>query len=427
MTGNSALKWLFLDLNSYFASVEQQERPELRGRPVAVVPMMTDHTCAIAASYEAKAYGVKTGTIIRDAKRMCPRLVCVAARHDVYVDYHYRIMDEVERHIPVSRVWSIDEAACELIGREREPENAMAIARAIKDGLRRSLGPMIRCSVGIAPNSFLAKVATDMQKPDGLVVLEPETMREKLFALKLTDLPGINVNMDRRLRAAGVSTVEQLWFLAPKQARRIWGGVQGERFWMWLRGMDAPPPETQRSSIGHSRVLDPALRTPEPARQMARRLTVKAASRLRREEFYATRLYFSARTTDGARWACEARLPPSQDNFAFLRALEEMWERMAADRRSGRFYASPLYKKLSVTMTGLCRRHEITPDLFDTASPSCQRIERRNESLSRAIDGLNRRYGAETVQLGVSPKTKAGYVGTKIAFSRVPDRAEFLE
>jgi len=103
------VSWLFLDLNSYFASVEQELRPELRDRPVAVVPVMADTSCAIAASYQAKAFGVRTGTQIGEAKRMCPGLVLVEARHEVYVDYHNRIVEAVERCIPVSAVMSIDD------------------------------------------------------------------------------------------------------------------------------------------------------------------------------------------------------------------------------------------------------------------------------------------------------------------------------
>ena len=113
------LNWLFVDLNSYFASVEQDDRPELRGRPVGVVPMMADTTVCIAASYEAKAYGVKTGTVVADAKRMCPGLVLVEARHEIYVDYHHRIVEAVESCLPVTAVCSIDEMACRLMGRER--------------------------------------------------------------------------------------------------------------------------------------------------------------------------------------------------------------------------------------------------------------------------------------------------------------------
>jgi DNA polymerase-4 len=123
------LKWLFMDLNSYFASVEQQERPELRGKPVAVVPMMTDSTCAIAASYEAKAYGIKTGTPIYEAKQMCPGLRCVLARHDLYVDYHHRILEEVVKHTPINKVWSIDELSSPAARTGARP-NALPKSRA---------------------------------------------------------------------------------------------------------------------------------------------------------------------------------------------------------------------------------------------------------------------------------------------------------
>jgi len=98
------LNWLFVDLNSYFASVEQQVRPELRGRPVGVVPMMADTTCCIAASYEAKAFGVRTGTIVADAKRMCPEIVLVEGRHEIYTEYHHRVVEAVESCVPVTAV-----------------------------------------------------------------------------------------------------------------------------------------------------------------------------------------------------------------------------------------------------------------------------------------------------------------------------------
>src|ERR1039458_4079224 len=92
------LNWLFVDMNSYFASVEQDARPELRGQPVAIVPMMADTTCCLAASYEAKAFGVKTGTMVADAKRMCSGLVLVEARHEIYVEYHHRIVEIGRAH-----------------------------------------------------------------------------------------------------------------------------------------------------------------------------------------------------------------------------------------------------------------------------------------------------------------------------------------
>lgn len=409
--------WLFLDLNSYFASVEQQENPDLRGKPVAVVPMMTDYTCAIAASYEAKAYGIKTGTGIADAKRMCPRLICVLANHKNYVAYHEKIIDEFALHTPLNKIWSIDEMSSHLPPNKRSREASSAIAHRIRQGIWKNIGPHINCSIGIAPNSFLAKVATDMKKPNGLIILDQTNMRDMLFKLKLMDLPGINVNMDERLRKAGITTIEQFWNISPKHARMIWGSVGGERFWYNLHGYDIPDLETKPSMIGHSRILDPELRHPDKARQVARRLTVKAASRLRRKGYFATRFHLNVRIVDGPRWGGEMQILPAQDSFTFLQQMEDMWEMMRMETHPFQI------KKLSVTMHGLKKPEDISLDFFQKETPQTK----RNETLSRIMDEVNKKHGAETLQLGASPQTSAGYLGTKIAFSRVPDMAEFHE
>src|ERR1700677_232168 len=153
----SLLNWLFVDLNSYFASVEQQVRPELRGRPVGVVPMMADTTVCIAASYEAKAFGVRTGTIVADAKRMCPEIVLVEGRHEIYTEYHHRVVEAVESCVPVTSVCSIDEMACRLIGRERPLLNAIDLGMRVKRTIRERVGECLRSSVGLATNRYLAK------------------------------------------------------------------------------------------------------------------------------------------------------------------------------------------------------------------------------------------------------------------------------
>jgi DNA polymerase-4 len=160
-----ALRWLYVDFNSYFASVEQELRPELRGKPIAAVAVETDSTSAIAASYEAKAFGIKTGTRIHEAKRLCTDLVCVLARHECYVEFHHRLIEEIERHIPVTAVCSIDEVACRLMDNENSLERSTAITRAIKNGIANNIGPYLRCSIGIAPNRYLAKVGTELEKP----------------------------------------------------------------------------------------------------------------------------------------------------------------------------------------------------------------------------------------------------------------------
>ena len=175
-TPPDCLRWLYLDLNSYFASVEQNENPRLRGRPVAVLPLMSESTCVIAASYEAKRLGIKTGTPVWEARQKCPGLVLLSGRHDLYVRYHHLILDEIDRHIPVTAICSIDEVGCRLDPREQNPAAAMALAKRIKEGLRTNLGPSITCSIGLASSRLLAKIGSDMQKPDGLVVLEPQAL-----------------------------------------------------------------------------------------------------------------------------------------------------------------------------------------------------------------------------------------------------------
>jgi len=434
METNPGLKWLFLDLNSYFASVEQQENPHLRGKPVAVVPMPVDATCAIAASYEAKAYGVKTDTKIYEARQMCPGLHCVLARHDKYVEYHHRILAEVIKHIPINKVCSIDELSSRLPPNKRNVEAVTALSKRLKAGLRESVGPYVTCSIGVAPNALLAKMAGDTQKPDGLTVWRPEDLPEALFPLKLTDIPGVGHNMERRLHRAGIRTMEQLWATSPKQARKIWNSVVGERMWYWLHGYDFEAPETGNVMIGHSRMLDPDLRPPEQARQMARRLLTKATTRLRRKGYYAGALSLSVRTVDGRRWGGDLRFPPARDPFTFLGYLEELWAGMMLDigcRQLDAFSniqhltSNIQLKKISTVLHGLRTDAQVTTDLFDTGHrENLEELEKR-EALASAIEKLQGKYHAETVTLGRPPKTLAGHVGTKIAFARVPESEEF--
>ena len=425
MKRQSGLNWLFIDLNSYFASVEQQENPNLRGRPVAVVPMPTEYTCAIAASYEAKAYGIKTGTRILEARQMCPNLICVPARHDAYVRYHNRILEEFIKHAPINKVWSIDEWSCRLPPNKRTPEAATHVAKNIKQGIWDNIGASINCSIGIAPNSLLAKIAGDIQKPNGLTIIRQEDLPGPLLKLKLTDLPGIGFNMEKRLRRAGIGSVEQLWNTSPKHARKIWGSVQGERFWYWLHGYDFDEPETQKNyMIGHSRILDPELRSPEKTRLMARRLLTKATYRLRRKDFYASTLSLGVRTCDKRKWRRQIQLSaPAHDPFTFMQNLDTLWNEMMQDKQ--RDGPPPIFKKVSTLLLGLRKREEITGDLLDESYAQTVETLNKREALSNALDTLQDKYKQETVWLGTTPKTLSGYVGTKIAFSRVPEEEEF--
>ena len=427
MKREPGIKWLFMDLNSYFASVEQQENSALRGKPVAVTPMDTDYTCAIAASYEAKAYGVKTGTIIRDAKKMCPHLYCVPARHDKYVAYHNRIIEEVIKHTPINKIWSIDELSSRLPPGKRNIESATNVAQKLKQGIWDNVGQSINCSVGLAPNSLLAKIACEMHKPNGLTILRQEDLPGPLLKLKLTDIPGIGINMERRLNKSGIYSIEDFWNIEPKHARKIWGSVQGERFWYWLHGYDFPAPETKPSMIGHSRILDPQLRAPDKARLILRKLTMKAAHRLRKKAQHTRTIATSMRTESGFKSSFQIHVQATNDPFILLQHIDSLWtcmmQQTAQETNTNMRYIR--IKKVSVTFFGLAMHETITDDLFLPSLHNNHSVAVKNESLTRALETLQARYQKDVVSLGITPKTSAGYVGTKIAFARVPDQEEF--
>jgi len=272
------LRSLFIDFNSYFASVEQHEDPSLRGRPVGVVPVDADTTCLIAASYEAKAFGVGTGTLVREARRLCPGIEIRLARPERYVGWHNTLIEAIDRAIPIARIGSIDEMACELVGRQRDRGVAEQVAAQVKREIARvAPGGAIRCSIGIAPNDFLAKTASDMRKPDGLTVIEQADLPHVLHKLALRDLCGIGPSMEQRLIASGITTVRQLTEAPRHLLRHAWGSIEGERMWDLLRGKWLPVAETARSSLGHSHVLGPELRHPAGARAVLTKLLVKAA------------------------------------------------------------------------------------------------------------------------------------------------------
>src|ERR1700712_3508362 len=242
------LRWLFLDLNSYFASVEQQLDPSLRGKPVIVAPVGSDTTVAIAASVEAKKYGISTGTPVWEAKRLCRDLMIAPAQHQRYVEFHDAIVAEIWKHIPVTRVCSIDEVACRLLDNENDCDTAVALARRIKAGILANVGECLTSSVGIAPNRLLAKLASDMQKPDGLVVLDAAERPQRLFDLKLRDIAGIGTNMERRLARDGVNDIRDLCERRPRDAGTAWGGVDGDRVWDLLHRVALPDKPTQTRS-----------------------------------------------------------------------------------------------------------------------------------------------------------------------------------
>jgi DNA polymerase-4 len=400
------VEWLFLDLNSYFASVEQQERPELRGRPVGVVPLITDSTCCIAASYEAKAYGVRTGTGVLEARTLCPHIELVEARPKLYVEYHHRIIDAVNNCLPVTNVMSVDEMAIRLMGRERAVSNATQLSIDLKTAIR-SVGETLRCSVGLAPNRYLAKLASDMLKPDGLTVLLQRDLPRVLFRLNLRDLIGVSHAMEKRINNHGIMSVEQLCRLSPEQMRKVWGSVLGERMWHWLRGADFNDPESERKSIGHQHVLGPEYRTRQQAFQVSQKLLQHAAARLRKLNLWAGGIGAYVRFMgDVEPWKAQRNISECQDSYTLQLHLTKLWESCPDTK--------PL--QAGVWLFNLMPDEQHTLSLFDDNERQCR--------ISAAIDALNDRYGQGAVYFA-SMQSVLETAPTRIGFTSIPDLKEF--
>ena len=400
------LRVLYLDMNSYFASVEQQLRPELRGRPVVVAAVDVDSTCCIAASHEAKQLGIRTGTPVWEARK-CKGLKVVEARPEVYVRVHHAIKKAVETCLPVQSVYSIDELCCRLSPREAEPPAAVDLARQVKRAVRDEVGEHLSCSIGLAPNRLLAKAATDMQKPNGLVVITEEQLPHALYSLHLDDLSGIGPRMLKRLNSMGVTTVNELCRLSESQMREIWNGIVGQRWWHWLRGHDLPDPPTRRSSVGHSHVLPPDLRSEQGAQAVLMRMLHKVAARLRRIRHWAGRLeVYVSYTFREEGWSGSVALGMCQDTQTMIEAFESLWcWRPQGDRPT----------QVAITL------YELVPD--SSATLPLIAAERRRVNLSRTLDRLNSRFGPDTVYFG-GMHGMAQAAPTRIVFNQIPEFSE---
>ncbi|WP_263356678.1 Y-family DNA polymerase [Acidicapsa ligni] len=409
MMADSSINWLFVDLNSYFASIEQELRPELRGQPVGIVPVDVDSTCCIAASYQAKAYGIKTGTGVADAKALCPHLIVVEARPRLYVEYHHRIAAAIERCIPIQQVMSCDEFACQLIGRERTLQRATAIAYEIKHELR-TVGITLRCSVGLAPNRLLAKIAGDMQKPDGLMIFEHRYLPQSLYSLQLGDIPGIGKRMEERLHTEGVNTMRQLCALTRERMHTIWGGVLGDRLWLWLRGEDfLEPPARPLQTLSRQHILPPDCRTLDKARAVALKLLHSTARKMRRNDLWAGGISLQVGFREHPTFACNIRIEPCHDPYTLQEHLIAIWPRVPAYIPSD----------LSVALTHLDGAP--SPDLFGI-DPFQQ--ESARERVMTALDSLNARYGLNTIYLGSIHEVRKE-APTRIPFGPPPPLEEF--
>lgn len=405
---------LYLDFDGFFASVEQQARPRLRGKPVGVTPFAeSEHTCVIACSREAKLRGVKNVMSIAEARARCPEIILVPQSPDLYRRAHNALISEISAVLPIDAIKSIDELTCRVEASERADPQRLGLR--IKQRLADNIGPYINCSIGFGANRQLAKMACKAGKPNGNMVWRPEDMPGPLLALQLVDVPGIGGRMARRLARAGITDMAGLLATQPKQMRKLWGNVTGERLWYALHGYDLQAQPSKRGMYGHGRVLPPGHRTLDHARDASRLLLVKAARRMRRDGWNADGLWLWLQIRDGS-WTRAAPLRAAQDDQAVLHALEGLWAMARAQLpRNERII------RLGVTLLDLTPANERQLDLLLDDDP----LRRRWECATAAIDGLNRKHGRTLVSLGAWTPPPGGYAGGKISYTRIPSAEDF--
>ena len=407
---------LYLDFDGFFASVMQQAFPDLRGRPVGVIPFETsaaNSTVVIACSKEAKAAGCKNVMRVPEARALCPDIVLVTQRPDLFRRAHNALLNEIACEIPIETVKSIDELACKLD--KLTIAAPSALAKRIKDRIRRNVGEYITCSIGFAANRLLAKIACKVDKPNGVTIWNPADMPGPLLALPLEDIPGVGKRMEERLSRAGILTIADLWHSQPKHLRAIWGNVNGERMWYALHGYDIQATATSRGMFGHGRVLPPEWRDPEHSLACSRLLLTKAARRMRRDGFYAGRLWLWL-DIRGSAWFGQRQLHCVQDDHACLAALAALWEKARAEipKRAEII-------RVGVTLLDLSPANARQLDLLENDDGERQKCE----LITNTVDLLNRKIGKRVVTLGAWTQPPGGYAGGKIAFNRIPSAEDF--
>lgn len=413
---------LYLDFDGFFASVEQAARPALRGRPVGVIPFDAPgaRTFVIACSREAKVRGVKNVMPVPEAEAACPDLVLVPQSPDLYRRAHNALISEISAVLPIAAIKSIDELTCDIEPAHRA--DPFALGQSIKARLRDHMGPWITCSIGIAANRQLAKMACKAGKwrgreyGDGLMVWHPSDMPTPLLSIALEDVPGIGARMARRLQHAGIADMRALLATAPKQMRALWRNVTGERLWYALHGYDVKAPPSSRGMYGHGRVLPPEHRTAQAAHAASRLLLTKAARRMRRDGYHAGRLALWLAMREGGGWGRSAWLPAVHDDRAVLAALEQIWTAAHSSLPKRAWII-----QVHVTLMDLTRAEARQLDLL----LDDDRTRRRWETLTAAIDGLNAKHARTLVSLGPWTPPPGGYAGGKISYTRIPSAEDF--
>jgi len=378
---------LHVDMDAFYASVEQRDRPELAGKAVIVGGDPDRRGVVSAASYEARRFGVHSAMPSAMARRLCPHGVFLRPRIDHYAAVSRVIREVFGRYTPLVEPLSLDEAFLDVGGSEGLFGPAPEIGRRIKREIRDEL--QLVASVGVAPNKFLAKIASDLEKPDGFVVVEPDAVQAFLDPLPVSRLWGVGKVGGRSLERLGVRTIGQLRKL-PVEVLASKFGSMGEHLWRLARGIDQRPvvPDHQAKSISHETTFAVDVADREVLRAWLLELVEQVARRLRRHALRARTVELKVRFPDFRTITRSQTLPEPTNVTA------ELWQAATAilDARLPR--PCPPVRLLGFGTSGLDTSGQVQRQLFD--EPARQ----RQGQLDAATDAIQTRFGIGAIRRG---------------------------
>jgi len=380
-----------VDMDAFFASVEQRDHPELRGRPVLVGGSGRRGVVA-AASYEARVFGCRSAMPGAVARRLCPHAVFAKPRFDAYCEASQRVFAVFDRWTPLVQPLSVDEAFLDLTG-QPFGLTPTEIAQRIKREIRTETD--LPASVGVAPNKFLAKLASDLDKPDGLVVITPDRVRRTLDPLPVARLPGVGPAAERRLERLGVRTIADLR-AQPRETLRARFGEWGDRLADLARGLDDRPvtPDRDAKSVGHEQTFGEDLTEPGDARAVLLRQTEDVARRLRTHGLYARGVTLKIRFGD---FTTITRAHPVPDGDAPTHATGTLWNTVRDAFERWRREGFRPVRLIGVTATHLTREPARQLGLFAE-----RRDDRPADALDRTTDAIEARFGKGAIRRAAS-------------------------
>ncbi|MFO7765922.1 MAG: DNA polymerase IV [Pelovirga sp.] len=375
---------MHIDMNAFFASVEQQSNPALRGRPVAVVGSQ-QRTIILAASYEARPFGVKTGMTLHEARQRCPHLQMVCANNRLYTNVSQRMIQLFQDYTPLVEVFSVDEAFLDVTGSLGLYGSPVKIAHLIKTRLKTHLG--LTCSIGIAPNKLLAKLASDMHKPDGLTLIDESEVAAVLADLPVGELCGIGKKTEEKLKRLGITTCGALG-RAPLSLLKGHFGVVGEQLVMMGRGVDerpviSPDQEAEVKTVSHSMTLRQDISDREAISRFLLQLSEMVGRRVRRYGVSGRTVTLVLRYADFTTFSRQQR-----QGQAIFRSDQIF--KAAMNILEGQVLTQPI-RLLGIRLAALERREQqllLLPE------------DQRKEALTASLDEVNDRFGEFAVMPG---------------------------